>query len=230
LDFGYRCRSRFIFRDALIHAAGRYNTPEMQEEIKTMKKPVAEILIKKGKMLQEAMKTATLKMLSYYPNHMQREKTVGRADKDDIGRASYANDIMSWIGLVVMRHWLTQAIAHDDTHHAVDMGKEFIDYVLAGGDKYLSKAELEPFHAYFPMSSKGEAVLENRVADMKAYIKRFAVDFTHNESQLDVRRYPTGYFTCTMVDVRDYPWEPNYMGAPAETEEITDDEASPDSD
>jgi len=211
LDFAHRVQSRVIFREALIHGAGQYNTLAMQEALKTMSRSVAEILIKKGKALQEAVRTAAYKIISYYPSHMQRERTVGRADKDSIGRASYANDIMSWIALVVLRQWLAQAQIGDETYASADLGKKFVDYIVEGGEKYLNKPELEPFHAYFPMSAKGKAVLESHLANMKEHIKRFVQDFTANESQLDPSGYPVKYFLCTIIHpTSDYPWDFGY--------------------
>ena len=105
-----------------------------------MPEKVAELLHRKGRTLRDAVKMAEKRILSYYPTHLQREKTVGRADKDNIGRASYSNDVMSWIGLVVLRHFFTQLLADDATHNAPDMGKELVDAVMQGGDSYLDKA------------------------------------------------------------------------------------------
>jgi len=175
LQFAFRIRSRIIFREALIHAAGQYKTPPVQDNIGILDPVVATLLHKKGKALQEAMRFAEKKILSYYPTHLQREKTVGRADKDSIGRASYANDVMSWIALIVLRHFFAQALADDETNHSSDMGKELVDAVMHGGDAYLDKAMLEGFHTYFPMSPKGNNVLEAKISEMKDFIKRFVL-------------------------------------------------------
>lgn len=207
LDYAYRVRSRILFREALIHAAGQYHMDNVSPHLSNIEPVVHDLLKKKADQLKEAMKQAIRRVLTYYPTHIQREKTTGRADKDSIGRASYANDIMTWIALVVLRHFFAQNVAEDQTHHAKDVGKEMVDYIMEGGDKYLAKPDLEDFHRFFPMSGKADNVLESKISDMKEYIKRFVRDLTKNESHLDLVRTPVKHFTCTVVGANDYPWE-----------------------
>ncbi|KAI7340838.1 hypothetical protein KC315_g469 [Hortaea werneckii] len=206
LILAYKIHSRNLFRESIIHAAGKYNTEEIQKEIVNMPKDVADLLHKKGRTLREAVKMAEKRILSYYPTHLQRERTVGRADKDSIGRASYSNDVMSWIGLVVLRHFFTQLLADDATHNALDMGKELVDAVMQGGDTYLDKGIMDQFHAYFPMSQKGASVLENKVSDMKESIKKFMADLHKNESMLDTKTFKVAHFTCVKVFQHEYPF------------------------
>ncbi|KAI6860743.1 hypothetical protein KC338_g6845 [Hortaea werneckii] len=206
LNLAYKISSRHLFRESLIHAAGQYNTEEVQKEIVGMPEKVAELLHRKGRTLRDAVKMAEKRILSYYPTHLQREKTVGRADKDNIGRASYSNDVMSWIGLVVLRHFFTQLLADDATHNAPDMGKELVDAVMQGGDSYLDKGIMDQFHAYFPMSQKGAGVLENKVSEMKESIKKFMADLHRNESMLDTKTFKVGHLTCVKVFQHEYPF------------------------
>lgn len=180
--------------------------PSVQSYLSDLEFPVQQILKKKADTLKEAMKQAVRRILTYYPTHIQREKTVGRADKDSIGRASYANDIMTWIALVVLRHYFAQNVAEDQTHHAVDMGKEMVDLIMQGGEAYLAKQDLEDFHKFFPMSGKAGNVLESKLADMKEYVKRFVVDLTRNESHLEPSRTVVKHFLCTKVELENYPW------------------------
>lgn len=182
LDLAYRIRSRILFREALIHATGQYNTENVKKNVDKMQAPVRDLLHKKGQALREAVRLAEKRILSYYPTHLQREKTVGRADKDSIGRGSYANDIMSWIGLIVLRHFFAQTVADDAGHNAPDMGKELVDAIMKGGDAYLNRHVLDQFHAYFPMSNKGNSVLEGKIEEMKEFIKKFVVVRTRHRS------------------------------------------------
>ena len=174
LDFAYRIRSKVIFREALIHAAGQYNTPTLQQAIKdNMKSNIAYIVNKRGKILQNGVKTSLRKVLSYYPPSMQRTLTLGLADIDHIGRSSYSNDIMSWMALTVFRHYISQHVANDQTHHADDMGYALISVMGQGGDQYLDKGALNSFHQLFPMSNRGAAVVESKLADIKEEVKKF---------------------------------------------------------
>ena len=84
------------------------------------------------------------------------------------------------------------------------MGYDFMEKISIGGDSYLSKADLEEFHRRFPMTSKGVSVVERWVSELKVYCKKWATHFFENRSQLDVKTYPSGYFTNTKVDVDDY--------------------------
>lgn len=107
---------------------------------------------------------------------MQREKCVGRGDKDSNSRASYANDIFTWMPLTILRHWGMQAMASDKTHHAEDMGFQYVKTIVAGGDGYLDRRSLQnTFHHYFPLSGKGESVVERNLGEMKEHIKSFVV-------------------------------------------------------
>lgn len=176
LDFAYRIRSGHIFKEALIHAAGQFNTPEMQMAMSTtMKKPILAVLEAKAKMLMDGVKMSQLQMLSYYPRTIQRELKVGLAEQDNIGRASYSNDIMTWIALVAFRHYVGQNVASDHTHHAEDMGYSYVYLISEGGDRYLDKPALQDFHRLFPMTQKGTSVLENRLTEIKEYVKKFVM-------------------------------------------------------
>ncbi|KAK4540105.1 hypothetical protein LTR36_009770 [Oleoguttula mirabilis] len=224
LNFAYRIRSRIIFREALIHATGKYKMPAIIEQIDTLPQPVADVLHRKAKTLKSAMQQAEMKILSYYPTHLQREKTVGRADKDSIGRASYANDVMSWISLTVLRHYFAQNGTMEQTHNAEDMGYEMVMTIMAGGDTYLDKPMLDSFHGLFPMSRKGESVVEGKLLEMKDHIKRFVKDLAKNESQLDTRVFAVTHFTCTTVNIDDYPWNTGYIPVQATRESSNDEE------
>ena len=178
LGFAERIKSKILFREELIHSAGRYAFPEIQEELRngTIKnKRTVETLEAKYEMLKRNSRAVQNLILSHYPNHLMREKTLGRADKDSIGRASYSNDIFGWIGLNVFRHWVSQMASQDKTHHAMDIGYQFMKTVEQGGDAYLGKGQMAQFHNYFPMSAKGEGCVENVVSDLKEHCKTFVV-------------------------------------------------------
>ena len=116
-----------------------------------------------------------MKILSYYPQYMQRELTVGYAEKDNIGRASYQNDIFSWIGLVAFRHFAAQNVADDKTHHAADLGFAYVSTINAGEDRYLDRSALSEFHRFFPMTQKGTKVVEDRITEIKEHVKGFVL-------------------------------------------------------
>lgn len=206
LDFACRIKSKVIFREAVIHAVGQYNTPAMQTAMRSaLEKTVVEVIEKKATVLMEAVKKSFMKVLSYYPQQLQRGRRVGLADVDNFGRNSYANDIYSWMALTVFRHYIMQHVADDQTHRADDMGHALVRAIGEGGDAYLDKQAVIQFHHLFPMSARGSAVVENKLNDIKEEVKKFVVAIVQNNSQLyDVGKLK--FFTCAHVEARDYPW------------------------
>lgn len=209
LDLAYRLRSKHIFKEALIFGAGRFNTKEVQTAIKVQRMHpdvVATLEHKAGEVKKFAQLVET-SLLSYYPKNMLRNRTVGRADRDSIGRSSYANDIMSWIALTVWRHWIAQTICNDKGHMDEDMGYALFDCINKAGEHYLGRGVLEAFHGYFPMSQKGSAVLENRVNELKKHAAETVKKILINESSLDTSRYSYEYILSAKILLSDYPWE-----------------------
>jgi hypothetical protein len=209
LDFSFRLRSKTLWKEALIHGAGRFNSPTLRAAVqdKDLHPLILEILTAKAELLRNLSKRTQSTLLSYYPEALQRTKTVGRADRDSIGRASYANDIMQWLGLTVWRHWIAQQVCADNTHNSADMGFEFFRLVSRAGEAYLDRNQLRQFHEYFPMSLKGESVLENRISELKQEGQGMVAKVLENHSYLDVERFPAGHMTCTWLGPEDYPWE-----------------------
>jgi hypothetical protein len=209
LEFSFRLRSKTLWKEALIHGAGRFNSPDVQAALRTneLHPEVVAILTTKATLLKNLAKSTQNNLLSYYPESLQRTKTVGRADRDSIGRASYANDIMQWIGLTVWRHWLAQQVCADRTHADADMGFAFFRLVAKAGEAYLDRNQLRQFHEFFPMSLKGESVVENRISELKQEGQGMVQKVLKNEAYLDVEKFPAGHLTCTWVGPDDYPWE-----------------------
>ncbi|KAM0715216.1 hypothetical protein Q7P37_009681 [Cladosporium fusiforme] len=191
LDFTFRLRSKSLWKEALIHGTGRFNSPPIRDALSThdLHPSIAQILSKKAALLKSLSQRTQNQLLSYYPEALQRTKTVGRADRDSIGRASYANDIMQWLGLTVWRHWIAQQADR------------------ASGEAYLDRNQLRQFHEYFPMSLKGESVMENRISELKADGQGMVRKVLENCSYLDTEKFKPGHMTCTWVGPDDYPWE-----------------------
>ena len=180
------------------------NTPAMKTATETMREEIYNVLVRKGKIITEGVRTATKKMLSYYPPQLRRELTVGYADHDKIGRGSYSNDIFIWIALTAFRQFLADNAVADETHNAKDMGYSFIAVIKSGN--YLNKEALEDFHLHFPMTPKGKSVLMDWILQGKEVVKKWTPRLLENRSLLDTTRFPSGYFTNTIVNPEDYPW------------------------
>jgi hypothetical protein len=136
-------------------------------------------------------------ILKFYPQNMSRQ--VGGPPKS-ISRTSYSNDIIDWMALGVFRHWFSSALALNRNRVAADGGYWLYKKLAEGGNSYLSKQELKSFHERFPMSTRGEHVLEVHVDNLKAGIRPLVADLMRNQSQLDCERFPVDYLTCVKVD------------------------------
>ncbi|KXS94890.1 hypothetical protein AC578_1674 [Pseudocercospora eumusae] len=207
LTFAARVRSRAIFKEALIHAAGQFNQPSVMDKINRDEIPadVLEVLVRKGRWVQKTVSDSTRYLASYYPSMLLREVRPG--DKDNVSRASYGNDIVMWIAVCIFRHWICDLMASDRTHHAPDMGWAFVNAVCMGGDIYLSRQMLQHnFHVRFPMTSKGMACVEHRLAEIKDDVKQWAVPLKINNSSLDLSQMPVSHFLHINVNNADFPW------------------------
>ena len=178
LTFAYRIKSKAIFKEALIHAAGQWNTAGVQEAVADGRLPpkVLEILEAKANFIRSGVIMAERHLASYYPSMLMRERTVGLVGSDNIGRANYANDIIMWMALTVFRHWCSDMMATDQTHNSRDMGYGFMRAISIGGNEYLSRDVLQnQFHQRFPMSHKGMACVEHRLNEIKDIVKQWAM-------------------------------------------------------
>lgn len=125
MDLGSRLESRVIYKDALIHLAGRYNEFKAQKPSPDFvrKNPIARSLLDeiepllRDKLesmvmeLREMCKQVERSMVTWYPPQLNRESVSGRADRDDIGRASYGTDVFNWMALGLFRHYIGQQLA-----------------------------------------------------------------------------------------------------------------------
>ncbi|KAK3677018.1 hypothetical protein LTR78_003223 [Recurvomyces mirabilis] len=209
LDFAYRIRSKILFREALIHATAQYFTTQSRDNLSSLDDHVHAFLKKKAERMKKSVKDSFLQIMTYLPNYMHREESLGRADKDSIGQASYAKQVYEWQALNIIRTWVGMQIACDETHQAQDMGKSVVDPIMQGGNAYLSKPDLVDFHRFCPMTSKGKNALEDRINLIKENIKGFLKPLTKNMSQLDLKGLKVEYFTCVRVDHDEYPWDTN---------------------
>ena len=200
MNTAYSIRSEVILKEALIHLVGNWNA--IGDHIKALIHPEMQSICKvKIEELIKLKRNVNSQILGQYPEHIQREP-----ESDEIGRASYSNDIMTWIAITVFRQYIGQAIARGLTVEAKDGGFEFYHELNSGGQAYLDRFMVRQFHYRFPMSSKGQIVVENHLSDLKEMIKPFIQEIVCNRSQLDINKYPVTYLTCLRVEKSDIPW------------------------
>jgi hypothetical protein len=179
----------------MVHLTGQWT--KMSGDMKESLDPrVRELCQKKHNKLDADKQKIECNVLKYYPPNITRG--IG-APPAKISRMNYSNDIMTWMALGVFRHWFASALALDRHRHAKDGGYWLYSKLAAGGPAYLAKGELKSFHEKFPMSTRGENVLEEHVERFKNDIKAVVKPLMKNESQLDCERYPVDYTTCVKI-------------------------------
>lgn len=216
LVFADRIRSRAIFKEAMIHACGCYNTDKIQTAIHdgNMSEAIVAIMERKAQEILNGVSTTTRRLSSYYPISLTRVATVGRIDKDNTGRADYGNDILGWMALSVFRHWLGDMMAMDHTSHAKDMGFFFMQLISQGGNAYLNRQLMQQsFHAKFPMSPKGMNAVEFRLTEIKHNVKDYVKGYFNRTCQLDLARYPVKHYTHINIAAEDFPWHAEQAAA-----------------
>lgn len=209
LTFANRIHSRAIFKEALIHTVGMYNTDKIQTVIHDglLADEILPIVERKAQEVLHGVSEITRRLVAFYPMALKREVTVGRIDKDNTGRADYGNDIFAWMSLSVFRHWLGDMLATDNVSHAKDMGFCFIQLIAQGGQAYLHRAIMQQrFHHMFPMSAKGMNVVEFRLTEIKEAVKGYVKPYARPTCQLDLHRFPVKHFTHINVAPEDFPW------------------------
>lgn len=200
MNTAYSIRSEVILKEALIHLIGNWNA--IDDRMKDLIHPdMHEVCKVKIEEVINLKRLVNSQILGQYPKHIQREP-----ESSEIGRASYSNDIMTWMALAVYRQYIGQAIARGLTVEARDGGYDFYQKLNEGGQSYLDRVMVRQFHYRFPMSSKGQVVIENHLSDLKEMMKPFIRDLMCNRSQLDVNQYPVPYLTCLKVEKSDIPW------------------------
>ena len=200
MNTAYSIKSEVILREALIHLVGNWNA--IDDNMKILIHPDMQNICKvKVEEVVNLKRVANSQILGQYPEHIQREP-----ESAEIGRASYSNDIMTWMALAVYRQYVGQAIARGLTIEARDGGFDFYQKLNIGGQAYLDRFMVRQFHYRFPMSSKGQVVIENHLSDLKEMMKPFIQELVCNRSQLDVSKHQVPYLTCLKVEKSDIPW------------------------
>lgn len=199
-------KSETIFKEAVIHLAGDWKkwrsnptTMEMLREklvVKQLAEKLHRRLLAKGRALE-------LGVMGVYPGDMaapSRDLPIKRED--------YSKDILVWMALTFFRHWLGQRVVSQKGYHAEDSGYELYRQLGTAGEAYMDKTVMNQFHAKFPMTRKAMNVLENHLLEIKECIKEMVEKhgLLASMCQLDVKKYPVPYLTCTELVRDDYPW------------------------
>ncbi|KAH0356095.1 hypothetical protein KCU83_g1316, partial [Aureobasidium melanogenum] len=222
IDVAFRIQSKVLFKEALIHLTGKYNAlvatppddafvkkyPRARSVLDQLTPELRDLVERKHTMLTQICQTVEKSVSTHYPPGIQKSSVTGQAKTDPIGRIDYAKDVFTWVGVALYRHWWGQMIASDATHNNKFGGHDIYTRLFNGGQSYLTREVQNGFHQHFPMSGKGQKVLQNNVDIIKAGITKIVTPLMKNESQLDITKFPVKWLTCTVVNGADYLWDP----------------------
>ncbi|GAD91662.1 conserved hypothetical protein [Paecilomyces variotii No. 5] len=225
-NLGDRIHSPTIFRDAVIHIVGKWNS--LADEQRSVLYPnVRNLCEKKYHELQLKMQAIEMRVVGHYPAFLQRKPS------ENIYRATYANDVYMWMAVCFYRQWYCQQSMDGRTRAAKDGGAAFFRAVGAGGRAYLNTQDQARFHLYFPMSSKARSILEKNLDVLKADIRPLVSDLLIDNSQLDTAEYgQLPHLTCCDVKQSEMTWTtPQASENPSDNEEeLTDSDAENETD
>ncbi|KAI9737767.1 MAG: hypothetical protein M1834_009135 [Cirrosporium novae-zelandiae] len=201
IDIGYKICSTTIFKEALIHLVGQWNTIP-QEKKETLNKEVLDIVKRKLEEMNIKKQAIEIRILGHYPMSLPQSGTSSVPF-----RSAYAKNVFMWMVISLFRHFFAQAVIERRTRDADDGGAAFYRRLWEGGQAYLDRTALAQFHESLPVSSKAKTVFENHMNAYKAEVKSFVRDLISNNARLDVIKHPTTHLTCCVVDSDDYPWK-----------------------
>ncbi|KAF1970952.1 hypothetical protein BU23DRAFT_537123 [Bimuria novae-zelandiae CBS 107.79] len=205
-NMSFRITSELIFREALIHLAGRWNHWKKDRACMESLRgtPAAKMLAEKyHQRLVQKSRALENKLMSHYPGDMAMPK-----EDIPIKREEYAKDILVWMALTWFRHWFGQRIIAGKGYFADDGGYALYKAIGAGGDAYMDKAILTQFHGMFPITKKALNVLENHLLEIKECMAEWVQksNLLKSNCQLNVQMYPVEYITCVEFENGDFPW------------------------
>jgi hypothetical protein len=206
VEMAYRIRSEMIFKECMVHIIGNWKVIKTRPRISECLREISGLrgLIEKyHRALLTQCKNLELGVMSLYPGDMAMP-----AEELPIKREAYSKDILVWMALTFLRHWIGQRLILEKGRHSVDCGYELYKQIGTAGESYMDKSVINQFHTKFPMTKKAMHVLENHLLEIKECMKG-VVDqhkILKSNCQLDVHRFPVNYLTCIDFKSADFPW------------------------
>ena len=200
-DLAHRIRSTSIYKEAIIHAVGKWKSIGDSEK-ETLVAESRELCEHKVEQLEAAKQAIEMRILGHYP------RMLTRVAADRPSRGSYAGDIYMWMAVCFYRQWFAQAVSDGRNRTAKDGGYEFYHQLGRAGQAYLNHETFQNFHMYFPMSGKACNVVEANMGQLKEEVKPFVRDLLAHNASIDMAQYQgkINWLTCVVVNWNDYPW------------------------
>ncbi|KAL9118902.1 MAG: hypothetical protein Q9187_004541 [Circinaria calcarea] len=201
INLSFRIQSPTIFKDALIHLVGQWMmlSDEKKELLSVDLLPIVERKFNEFQMVKQARE---IRIVSHYPDSVQKDAG------SNPGRNDYANDVYSWMGIALARHYVATQVTEKANKDAKDGGWAFYVRLSRGGETYLNQTQRANFHEFCPMSKKGQTVFDNHLNVIKEDIQKLVAPLLVNNTQLEIREgdRTIKHLLSLDVDKEDYPW------------------------
>lgn len=202
-NLAIRVQSPSIFKDAVIHVVGKWNSLSNAEK-RNMHQHFRAICEQKAAELYKIKGAVEMRILGHFPQVIWRK--AGSTTKTS--RAKYANDIHMWMAVNIHRQWFFQVTGMERRgRDGLDGGTELYQAIQEGGATYLVAQDYANFHNICPMSKKARTIVYDKVRQMKFEVRKYVKCLTVNRSQLDLKDdLKVDHLLCTEVMDHDLPW------------------------
>lgn len=213
-ELARRARCALVFKEAITHAVGQWHALTAASTA-TLGPPTRALCQHKANALATLKRAVEMRLLGFYPAHLQRNAgtntapggTVTRLSGTPTRSAAFAADILAWMALNLFRMWLGQQIAGDGGHAGPDGGAELYRCIAAGGEAYIGHDVVEAFARYFPMSARSRCLFMGELGVIKEAVAGKVAGLVESRCLLDVGKWPVRHLTCVEVADEELPWE-----------------------
>lgn len=198
-----KIESPAIFKDAVIHVVGKWNSLSNAEK-RNMNPHFRAICEEKVAELYKIKGTVEMRIAGHLPQVLWRKAGSTTATS----RANYANDIYMWMAVNIHRQWFLQVVGIERRgRDGRDGGTELYHAIQEGGATYLAVQDYVNFHNICPMSKKARTIVSDKVRQMKFEVRKYVGCLMVNRSQLDLKEdLQLDHLLCTEVTDHDLPW------------------------
>lgn len=201
-NLAIRLESPSIFKDAVIHVVGKWNSLSKDEK-RNMHPHLRAICEQKAAELYRIKGAIEIRIAGHLPRVLWR-----KAGSTTTTRANYANDIYMWMAVNIHRQWSFQVFGIERRgRDSLDGGTELYHAIHEGGATYLNAQDYVSFHNMCPMSKKARTILYDKVRQMKFDVRKYVRCLMVNRSQLNLKDdLRVDHLLCTEVMDHDIPW------------------------
>jgi hypothetical protein len=202
-NLAIRVESPAIFKDAVIHVVGKWNSLSNAEK-RNMNPHFRAICEQRAAELYKIKGAIEMRIAGHLPQVLWRKA----GSTTTTSRTNYANDIYMWMAVNIHRQWFLQVVGIERRgRDGPDGGTELYHAIHEGGATHLNAQDYANFHNICPMSKKARTIVYDKVRQMRFELRKYVKCLTVNRSQLDLKDdLQVKHLLCTEVLDHDLPW------------------------